>query len=270
MDFTVESDQCVLHGHCIGSGPVLLLIHGIACDSSHFSRAAEYLAESCRVITYDRRGYSDSQAAPDASYSVRAQALDALRILDHFGCRSASVAASSAGGIVALELARNYPERVEKLFLHETPLAPNAQVQFLLDDWRGHLKKSAEAGRITSSMALLLRAMGGHDRAAKPVTSAQMARNMENLKVFLSHEMDDFLTYSRHAGRIQLSMPCIASSGEMDREGLFSRYMPDVARLLGCSYLQAPGYHNFAWDLPFSYAITLKGALHYMDTHGKC
>ena len=264
MEFSVENENCVLQGTVEGCGPVLLLIHGVACDRTHFREAARYLSPYYSVVTYDRRGYSDSKTGENASFRARVQAEDAVRILDYLGCGSAAVAASSAGGIVALEMAQRFPERVSRLFLHEIPLAADAAVQEELDRWHREMAKAAANRNIAKAMSLLVRAMGGYARDAQPVAPDQQVRNLENLKIFLYHEMDEFLAYGR-GRKVYLPMPCVIASGEMDRSGLFSLHAPETAQSLGCRYLRVPGYHNYASDLPYSYAVTLLGVLRSMN-----
>lgn len=264
MEFTVENENCTLHGTVQGCGPALLLLHGVACDRMHFRKAVRYLSPYYSVVTYDRRGYSDSRTGENASFSAQVQARDAVRVLDYVGCGSAAVAASSAGGIVALEMAQRYPERVNCLFLHETPLAADAAVQEELDRWHREMAKAAANRNIAKAMSLLVDAMGGYDKEAEPLAPDQQVKNLENLKVFLYHEMDEFLAYGR-GHKVYLTMPCVIASGEMDRSGLFSRHAPETAHSLGCRYLRVPGYHNFAADLPYSYAVTLLGVLRSMN-----
>ena len=65
-----------------GSGPILLLIHGVACDSEFFRETSKLLAETFTVISYDRRGYSRSIAAKgENDFSVWAHAEDAAEII---------------------------------------------------------------------------------------------------------------------------------------------------------------------------------------------
>jgi len=261
MEYFVDSEDCRLHVTRTGSGPVLLLIHGVACDSSFFQKTSEYLSGRYTVISYDRRGYSLSAAGADASYSAKVQAADALRILDQAGCRRACVAACSAGGIVALELARRYPERVEKLFLHETPLAADPQIQGAFDAYLERLRAAAARYNTARAMLILLQAVGGADPAAEPVSFEQQGRNMKNYELFLYHEMEEFLSYGRAHPGMRPEMPCVLASGEDDREGLFSKYAPAAAESLGCRYMRTPGCHNLAWDRPREFARCLMEAL---------
>ena len=65
-----------------GSGPAVLLVHGIASDAQALGPVAEALAPQARVIAYDRRGYGDSGAPePYHGTTVEEQAEDAAALL---------------------------------------------------------------------------------------------------------------------------------------------------------------------------------------------
>lgn len=266
MEFVVEHAGCRLHVTKQGSGRVLLLIHGVACDGNYFSDAAKYLSRNFTVVTYDRRGYSRSEVYEDTGFGVSEQAEDALAILDALDCGRAYVAASSAGGLVALELARKYPERVEKLFLHEPPLGADEAFQTEIGEWQGRLKEAADQGKVATALLRFVEVLGGIDPNAPRKPLEQQAQDVENLKVFLYKEMQDFLTYvDRNPGKISLEVPCVLAVGEEDSEGLFSRAGISAAQYLGCSLWYVPGYHNLASELPFDFASALCKAFIFME-----
>ena len=76
-----------LYRECIGSGAAVLLIHGALSDHTFFSGVAEYLSKSCKVISYDRKGYGENPLDCQADYSLAAQA-ECLSGADEFYCRA--------------------------------------------------------------------------------------------------------------------------------------------------------------------------------------
>ena len=103
-----------------GRGPAVLLIHGVGGDSSNWGPIAERMAARFDVIAMDLRGHgrSDLIGGPvDASDLAR----DAAQVLDECGVAKCGVAGLSLGGTVALALALDRPERVDKLALIVTP-----------------------------------------------------------------------------------------------------------------------------------------------------
>ena len=92
----------------------LLLIHGTGGDARSWSDVIPLLSDRDRPMAYDRHGYGRTHAA---------HAEDARAILDERAPgEPALVVGSSAGAIVALELALLAPGRVRALVLAEPPL----------------------------------------------------------------------------------------------------------------------------------------------------
>jgi pimeloyl-ACP methyl ester carboxylesterase len=89
------------------------------------------LAESFRVMVYDRRGHSRSER-PKTQGSVHEDADDLAALLESLDLAPAHVASSSYGGNVALRLAAARPELFRSLSCHEPPLW-----QLLADDPEG-------------------------------------------------------------------------------------------------------------------------------------
>ena len=82
MEYQVKTAHGTLFCRREGSGPLLLLIHGVACDSEFFREASAILSKKFTVISYDRRGYSRSIAAEgENDFSVWAHAEDAAEII---------------------------------------------------------------------------------------------------------------------------------------------------------------------------------------------
>jgi pimeloyl-ACP methyl ester carboxylesterase len=106
--------------HESGAGAPLILLHGFSGNYSRWGRAAELLARSRRVITYDLRGHAESAKAPGLDYSFDAHVEDLAGLMDALGVERATVAGHSMGGMVAQHFALKYPERVEKLVLCAT------------------------------------------------------------------------------------------------------------------------------------------------------
>jgi pimeloyl-ACP methyl ester carboxylesterase len=99
-----------------GSGPALLLIHGLGASTFTFRRIFPDLARRFRVVALDLKGFGFSERA-DGDYSLGAQAALVRQFMDRLGIERASVLGHSMGGAVAMRLALAYPERVERLIL---------------------------------------------------------------------------------------------------------------------------------------------------------
>ena len=116
-----DSETIELHGHPMsyrraGSGPALLLLHGITSSSATWRDVLGGLAEHHTVIAPDLLGHGDS-AKPRGDYSLGAFAGGLRDLMVVLGIESATVVGHSLGGGVAMQLSYQHPERVERLVL---------------------------------------------------------------------------------------------------------------------------------------------------------
>src|ERR1700682_3746080 len=99
-----------------GSGPPLLLVHGLMVSGEMFDTVVDQFARRHRVIVPDLRGHGRSRNLPPP-YTVRQLAADLSRLLDHLGIESTAVLGYSQGGAVAQQLALDHPEQCHRLVL---------------------------------------------------------------------------------------------------------------------------------------------------------
>jgi 3-oxoadipate enol-lactonase len=111
MDATINGAR--IHYERSGEGFPLLLIHAGIADSRMWEPQARAWAKRFDMIRPDLRGYGDSELPP-APYSMR---LDLVGLLDQLGIDRAHVIGCSMGGTMALDIAVEHPQRVERLVL---------------------------------------------------------------------------------------------------------------------------------------------------------
>ncbi len=99
-----------------GSGPVLVLIHGIGDNSSTWLDVLPHLAKKYTVIAPDLLGHGRSDK-PRADYSVAAYANGVRDLLSVLGVERATIIGHSLGGGVAMQFGYQFPEMVERLVL---------------------------------------------------------------------------------------------------------------------------------------------------------
>lgn len=102
-----------------GSGPPLLLVHGLGMSGDMFEPVVEPLSKCHRLIIPDLRGWGRSRNLPPP-YSIKQQAADLAALLDHLGIASTYALGYSQGGPVVQELALDYPAKVRRLILSNT------------------------------------------------------------------------------------------------------------------------------------------------------
>jgi pimeloyl-ACP methyl ester carboxylesterase len=110
-----------LHGHRVayrqmGSGPVIVLVHGITGDSGTWAGVAPWLAERYTVVAPDLLGHGMT-AKPRGDYSLGAFASGIRDLMIALGHERGTFVGHSLGGGIALQLAYQFPERCERLVL---------------------------------------------------------------------------------------------------------------------------------------------------------
>ncbi|MBV9664377.1 MAG: alpha/beta fold hydrolase [Actinobacteria bacterium] len=110
-----------IHGHDVaykaaGSGPALVLVHGIAGSSATWARVLPELAETHTVIAPDLLGHGES-AKPRGDYSLGAYASGIRDLLVLLGIERATFVGHSLGGGIAMQLAYQFPDMCERLVL---------------------------------------------------------------------------------------------------------------------------------------------------------
>ena len=113
--------QVELHGHPViyrtaGSGPPVVLIHGMVNSSHHWREVALRLADRYTVIAPDLIGHGDS-ATPRGDYSLGAHAAVIRDLLTAIDVGGATIVGHSLGGGVAMQFFWQFPQLVERLVL---------------------------------------------------------------------------------------------------------------------------------------------------------
>jgi pimeloyl-ACP methyl ester carboxylesterase len=116
-----EAWETELHGHRViyriaGSGPPVVLIHGMVNSSRHWEAVAIRLAREHTVIAPDLLGHGDS-AAVRGDYSLGAHAASIRDLLATLGIERATLVGHSLGGGIAMQFFYQFPQRTERLVL---------------------------------------------------------------------------------------------------------------------------------------------------------
>jgi pimeloyl-ACP methyl ester carboxylesterase len=117
----LEARQLRLHGHravyrIAGSGPAVVLIHGMVNSSRHWEQVALRLADDYTVVAPDLIGHGDS-TTPRGDYSLGAHAASIRDLLAAIGVDRATIVGHSLGGGVAMQFFWQFPQRTERLVL---------------------------------------------------------------------------------------------------------------------------------------------------------
>ncbi|MCF7553686.1 alpha/beta fold hydrolase [Pseudonocardia sp. WMMC193] len=151
-------DETTIHYTVSGpaDGPVMVLIHGWACDRRDYDEISAHLPRDLRVVAVDLAEHGESRSTR-TSYSMAAFAGDVVAVLEAEDVSDAIVVGHSLGGAVAVEVALAAPVRVARVIaldaLHYTFLfgalddaQADAFLTLLRDDFPGLVRSMVEAG----------------------------------------------------------------------------------------------------------------------------
>jgi pimeloyl-ACP methyl ester carboxylesterase len=100
------------YGEATATGPVFVLVHGLASNALLWQGVASSLAErGYRAVSIDLRGHGRS-SKPDGPYDVPTVANDVAALLRSLGIEGSIVAGQSWGGNVVIELAAQHGDAV--------------------------------------------------------------------------------------------------------------------------------------------------------------
>ncbi len=182
-------DGGVLHVVERGSGPPILLVHGVTLSVDVWTYQLRDLADRHRVVAVDQRGHGRSRPGSQG-YSFERLGLDVLAVLEALDLRGTIAAGHSMGGMVLLQLAVDQSdalaERVAGLVLVATSGGPvtrlpgwEAVVSALSPGIDHGLARAQERGRVLSPTGNLAYLSARLAFGARPVPAqVELTRQM--------------------------------------------------------------------------------------------
>jgi pimeloyl-ACP methyl ester carboxylesterase len=128
-----EREGCSLNHEVHGSGPPLLLVHGLGSSARDWEAQLPEFSARFTCIVPDVRGFGQSDKPP-GPYSVAEWADDLHALLDHLGHERVDVVGYSMGGAITFQMAVDRPERFHRMVIL------NSLPSFAIDHWRKHIE----------------------------------------------------------------------------------------------------------------------------------
>lgn len=118
---TVQVREVNMHGHKVsyriaGSGPAIMLVHGIAGTGETWIDTMERLADHYTLIAPDLPGHGVSDK-PVGDYSLGSLASMLRDLMVTLGIENATMVGHSLGGGVAMQFVYQFPQRCNRLVL---------------------------------------------------------------------------------------------------------------------------------------------------------
>ena len=102
-------------------GEPMVLVHGSWGDHYGWEFLVPKLSDSFRIITYDRRGHSQSPPTPNLDL-IEDDVSDLEALIESLKLGKTHVVGNSFGAVIALKLAAKRPDLFKSLIIHEPPL----------------------------------------------------------------------------------------------------------------------------------------------------
>jgi pimeloyl-ACP methyl ester carboxylesterase len=237
-----------------GDGLPVLLINGQGMTLDSAWRTIEVLERSFRVLAFDNRDTGRSSFSP-LPYSVMQMADDAIAVLDAAEEERAHVYGISLGGIVALDLALRYPDRVRALVLGATtaggPTAIPADPQALTFFARvgAMAAEEAEWAAVPYTYGVRTRRLYGQ-RIAEDIARRLDSRpdNLPLATLAYMHQVAVAATHNRMLSVGNIKAPTLVVHGEDD-----ATMSPENARIMADAI---PGAELQMWPGAGHYYVT--------------
>ena len=244
-----------------GNGFPILCLHGHPGAGRSLSVFTQHLSKRFQTIAPDLRGYGDSQTQKDFLMTDHLADLEA--VLDRYKIPRCLVLGWSLGGILAVELALKFPERVSGLILIATSARP----------WGDHPPISLQDNVYTGVAAILNRLQPGWQWNIDTFGKRSLFRHLVQTHTpatyrYLANEaMYAYLKTSGAATRAlnvalqqgynrlpdldKIQCPCLVLAGEQDRHITAASSREMVRSLKNCEFKCYPNTaHLLPWEIP--------------------
>src|SRR6476646_92834 len=157
--------------------PVLVFSHSIGTDHGMLASQAADLLPHFQILRYDTRGHGASDA-PAGDYSIERLGKDLLAVMNATGVPRVDLCGVSIGGLTALWVAVNAPDRVRRVILANTA----AQIGNL-EMWSARINAARNEGMNAIADATMIRWFTPQFREAQPATVARFHSTIKHTKV---------------------------------------------------------------------------------------
>jgi 3-oxoadipate enol-lactonase len=231
MPFADINGQRIRFEDTGGDGPPIALSHGFLMDREMFAPQVEALRPEFRVITWDERGFGETQFDGEP-FTYWDSARDCLGLLDHVGIDRAVLGGMSQGGFLSMRAALLAPDRVRGLVLIDTQSGPEDPER--LPAYRQMQQMWLQVGPVDELAQTIAGLIIGDPVLSEPWIAKwrMLPREAMNQPTNCLFERDDI------TGRVgEITCPAIVFHGTADRSIEVDRAQALCRNLPGCSEL---------------------------------
>jgi 3-oxoadipate enol-lactonase len=224
----------------LGSGPTVLMLHGIGGGHLMFAPQVETLAGSgYRAVAWDMPGYGHSP--PIEPYTFKGLAQSCLALVDSLQCERVTLVGHSIGGMVAQEFVARHPERVERLVLCGTTASfgkPDGDWQ---REFIAQRTAQLDAGQSMAQLAeVLVPRMIGPGSLPEGVQLATHCMGQVPAATY-RRVLECLVTFDRRASLAAITVPTLVIAGEHDPNSPPAAVKKLAAAIPRSTYLEMRG-----------------------------
>jgi pimeloyl-ACP methyl ester carboxylesterase len=218
---TISVNGAQLYYEITGSSDVpVVLVHGSWGDHHNWDRVVPALGRSFKVLTFDRRGHSQSVGGKEKG-TLHDDVMDLVALLEALDFAPAHIIGNSFGAAIALRLACERPDLFRSLTAHEPPLFGVLEGDATLEAPLAEMQRRVRAvvdvlrsGDATAGARLFVETIafgpGGWDTMPEPARQTFIA----NAWTWLD-EQDDPASSSIDLGRLRpFAKPALLTRGD--------------------------------------------------------
>ncbi|MEQ8167006.1 MAG: alpha/beta hydrolase [Alphaproteobacteria bacterium] len=202
----------MLHYRRAGSGHPLVLLHGFVGGSDYWVMQELGLKHGFDIISVDLPGFAKSAAEPEQD-SLEGYANSVLEVTGHLGIEKFSLLGFSMGGMIAQELARRHPEKVETLILYGSAAVGDLPSRF--ESWEASIQRLQSQGvEATTDKTVATWFVDGegspfHKETREACAGASLPHCIKVMRAMQG--------WSSEAWMKDLTMPTLVIVGDLDR-----------------------------------------------------
>jgi pimeloyl-ACP methyl ester carboxylesterase len=250
-----------LNVHVQGQGFPILCLHGHPGSGSSLCVFTNHLSKRFQTLAPDLRGYGKSRC--DGNFEMRDHLIDLEALLDRFGIKKCLILGWSLGGILAMELALQLPQRVTGLILVATAARPRgnhppitwqdnvytgvaALLSYIKPDWQWNIETFGK--RSLLGYLIQQHTPSTYRYIAKDAISAYLQTSAAATRALYSAIGAG---YNRLTELEQIQCPSLVLAGACDRHITADASLETSRYLKDCqSHCYPNTAHLFPWEIP--------------------
>jgi pimeloyl-ACP methyl ester carboxylesterase len=195
-----------------GDGHPLVLLHGFVGGAGYWFQQEDALGGDFQLISVDLPGFAGSADVPEQD-SLEGYANTVIEVLDALDLPRVSLLGFSMGGMIAQELARLYPDRVETLILYGSSAVGDLPQRF--ESWEASIQRLGRDGvEATTDKTVATWFVEGTESPRYPRTREACAGASLPHCIKVMRAMQG---WNSEAWLAELTMPTLVLVGDQDR-----------------------------------------------------